>query len=56
MDGVKERGLSGRWYIHAALIVKVSIVESPVGERRMGEERGIVRQVLDGVEYEGIRG
>ena len=31
MDGVKERGSSGRWYIHSAFIVEVSIVKSPVG-------------------------
>ena len=56
MDGVKERGLSGRWYIHSTFIVEVSIVESPVGERGTWEERGIIRQVLNGMKYKGIRG
>ena len=32
MDGVKERGPSGQRYIHATLIVKVSIIKSPVSE------------------------
>ena len=32
MDEVKKRGPSGRQYIHATLIVKVSIVKSPVSE------------------------
>ena len=56
MNGVKERGPSGRWYIHPTFIVEVSIVESPVGERGMWEERGIIGQVLNGLKYEGIRG
>ena len=32
MDGVQERGASGRWYIHTAFIVKMSVVKSPVGK------------------------
>ena len=43
VDGVKQRGPSRWWYIHAALIVEVAIVKSPVDERRTGKERGTVR-------------
>ena len=32
VDGVQERGASGRRYIHTTLVIKVSIVKGPVGE------------------------
>ena len=32
MDGVQERGTSGRWYIHTTLVIEVSVVKGPVGE------------------------
>ena len=34
MDGMKERGAGGWWYIHSTFVVEVSIVESPVSEGR----------------------
>ena len=43
MDGVKERGAGGWWYIHATFIVEVSIVKSPVSERGTWEEGGTIR-------------
>ena len=42
------------WYVHPTLVVEVSIVESPVGERGAWEERGIVGQILNGMKYERI--
>ena len=38
MDGMKERGTSGRWYIHSTLVVEVSVVKSPVSEGGTWEE------------------
>ena len=52
---MKERGSSRWWHVHPTLVVEVSIVESPVGERGVWEERGIIGQILNGTKYERIR-
>ena len=54
MDRVKQQGTSGWRYIHPILIVKVSIVKSPVSEGRTREKGGIIRQILNGTEYERV--
>ena len=56
VDGMKERRTGGRWYIHAALIIEVSVVKSPVSKGGTWEEGSIVRQVLNSTKYEGISG
>ena len=43
MDGMKERGTGGWWYIHSTLVVEVSVVKSPVSEGGAWEERCIIR-------------
>ena len=43
MDGMKERGTGGRWYVHSTFIVEVSVVKSPVSEGGTWEEGCIIR-------------
>ena len=56
MDGVQERGASGWRYIHLTLVVEVSIVKGPVGERGSGEKGCFIRQVLDSTKDERVGG
>ena len=55
VDGVKKRGASGWWYIHTALVVEASIVESPVGQGGAWKEGHFVRQVLNSTKDKRVR-
>ena len=56
MDGVQKRGTGGRWNIHSAFIVEVSIVKSPISNGGTWEEGCVFRQVLNSAEYKGVGG
>ena len=56
MDGVQERGTSGRRYIHTTLVVEVSVIKGPVGEGRPGKKGCFIGQVLDSTKDERVGG